>query len=203
MSHDVAARIYARLGRRTAMTRILKTSGFLGLTATMLLGLHGAALVSGAETVPQWLTTTLATLGGLSVLAIVSGVVIEHRDVEGGGRAVITGLFLPGQWLVPTTIAVGDGLGVRGITPTLFLWVGLLAGAMAGMAYVSARRIRSPPAPPGPDPERPNTPGPDTPGPDTPGPDTPGPETPGPARTERTPPKSSAETVDRTEAKES
>jgi hypothetical protein len=133
------------------MTRLLKTSGFLGLTAVMGLAIYQAAVVSGNGVIPAWLTTTTATLGGLSTLAVVTGVVLEHRDVDRSGRAVVTGLFLPGQWLLPTTIALGAGLGVRAVTPSLFLWAGLLAGAMVGMAYVSARRVRSPPAPPSPD----------------------------------------------------
>jgi len=136
------------------MTRATKTSGFLGLTSVMGLGIYQAALLSSAEPVPSWLSVTTATLGGLSVLAVVSGVVLEHRDVDQSGRAVLTGLLLPSQWLLPVTIAVGDGLGVTAVTPTLFLWTGLLAGAMVGMAYVSARRVRSPPAPPSPESRR-------------------------------------------------
>jgi hypothetical protein len=152
------------------MTRATKTSGFLGLTVVMGMGIYQAALLSGADPVPSWLSVTTATLGGLSVLAIVTGIVLEHREVDRRGRAVVTGLLLSGQWFLPATITVGDGFGVAAVTPTLFLWTGLLAGAMVGMAYVSARRVRSPPAPPAPDGQQSARPARDSPDSDVPEP---------------------------------
>lgn len=120
------------------MTRILKTSGFLGLIAMMLVGMYQNVLVAGGGPVPRWLIGGHAHLGVLSILAVVLGFAVPALGVTGRLRQAVTGLFVTGQWLLPVTVWVGEGLGASFLMPTSFLWGLCLIVAMTIMAFVAA-----------------------------------------------------------------
>lgn len=130
------------------MTRILKTSGFLGLAVMMSVGLHQVALLAGGGGPPGWMIGAHAHLGVLSILAIVTGFAVESLALTGRLRTAVTGLFLVGQWLLPATIWLGEGMGFRALMPTMFLWGASLVVAMLTMAWATA--TRSAPSPGGP-----------------------------------------------------
>lgn len=120
------------------MTRVLKTSGFLGLIAMMGVGMYQNVLVAGGGAAPRWMIGGHAHLGVLSILAVVLGFAVPALGVTGRLRQAVTGLFVLGQWLLPVTIWVGEGAGVSAVMPTSFLWGVCLIVAMAIMAYVAA-----------------------------------------------------------------
>jgi hypothetical protein len=122
------------------MTRVLKTSGFLGLTAMMGVGMYQFTLLSGGQAVPGWLVGGHAHLGVLSILAIVLGFTVDAYALAGRLRTAVTGLFVVGQWLLPVTIWVGEGAGVTALMPTTMLWGTALIVAMLLMVYVAATR---------------------------------------------------------------
>jgi len=123
---------------RMGMTRILKTSGFLGLTVMMIVGLYQNMLVAGGQTPPPWMVGGHAHLGVLSILAIVLGFAVPALDVTGRVRTAVTALFVAGQWGLPVTIWIGEGGGLTALMPLTFLWGVCLIVAMAIMAYVAA-----------------------------------------------------------------
>lgn len=120
------------------MTRVLKTSGFLGLIVMMSAGLYQNVLIVQTGTVPGWLIGGHAHLGVLSILAVVVGFAVPALGVAGRLRTALTGLFVAGQWGLPLTIWVGEGAGLQAIMPLTFLWGLCLIAAMAIMAYASA-----------------------------------------------------------------
>lgn len=120
------------------MTRILKTSGFLGLAVMMLVGLHQFTILSGGNAVPAWMIGGHAHLGVLSILAIVVGFTVEAFGVAGNLRRAVTGLFVVGQWALPLTIWIGEGGGMTFLMPTSFLWAFALIAAMLIMAWQAA-----------------------------------------------------------------
>jgi hypothetical protein len=121
------------------MTRILKTSGFLGLAVMMSVGLYQNYLLAfGGEAPPGWMIGGHAHLGVLSILAIVVGFVVPALGITGRLRQVVTGLFLAGQWGVPLTVWIGEGGGVTALMPTSFLWGLCLIVAMLILAWQSA-----------------------------------------------------------------
>ncbi|WP_313691161.1 hypothetical protein [Halorarum halobium] len=120
------------------MTRILKTSGFLGLATMMTIGLYQNMLLASGQGVPGWLVGGHAHMGVLSILAVVLGFAVPALGVTGRLRSAVTGLFVAGQWLLPVTIWVGEGAGVTMLIPTSFLWGLCLLVSMLLMAYVAA-----------------------------------------------------------------
>lgn len=121
------------------MTRILKTSGFLGLAVMMSVGLYQNYLLAfGGGAPPGWMVGGHAHLGVLSILAIVVGFVVPALGIVGRLRQVVTGLFLAGQWGVPLTIWIGEGAGVTPLMPTAFLWGLCLVVAMLVLAWQTA-----------------------------------------------------------------
>lgn len=120
------------------MTRILKTSGFLGLATMMTIGLYQVMLLSGGGGPPGWLVGTHAHLGVLSIIAVVTGFAIDALDVVGNLRTAVTGLFVVGQWLLPASIWLGEGMGITLFLPSMFLWGAMLVAAMALMAWQAA-----------------------------------------------------------------
>lgn len=116
------------------MTRLLKSSGFIGLLAMMVVGIYQHFLAEGGA-VPGWLVSGHAHLGVLSILAIVLGVVVDLYGPTGRLRTAVTVLFVQGQWLLPLSLWVGIGFGVTLLLPLVAVWgVGLIA-AIALMAY--------------------------------------------------------------------
>lgn len=109
------------------MTRVLKISGVLGLTAMMGVGIYQHTL-SSAGGAPGWMVGGHAHLGVLSILAIALGVVVDRYDVTGR-------LKTAGQWLLPVSIRVGVGMEVFVLLPTVFLWGAFLIVAMLLIAW--------------------------------------------------------------------
>lgn len=121
------------------MTRVLKTSGFLGLAVMMTLGLYQVSLLAGGGAGPPgWMVGTHAHLGVLSIIAIVTGVAVEALEVVGTLRRAVTGLFLVGQWMLPASIWLGEGMGITVFLMTIFLWGLCLVVAMLLMAWQAA-----------------------------------------------------------------
>ena len=120
------------------MTRILKTSGFLGLATMMCVGLYQNFLLASGQGAPGWMVGGHAHLGVLSILAVVVGFAVPALGVVGRMRRVVTGLFVVGQWFLPLTIWIGEGAGVTMLMPTSFLWGLCLVVSMLLMAYVAA-----------------------------------------------------------------
>lgn len=120
------------------MTRILKTSGFLGLAVVMTVGIYQSFLLASGQGVPGWIIGGHTHLGVLSILAIVLGFAIPALGITGRLRKAVTAMFVAGQWGVPLTpwLAVGAGLGF--LHPTTFLWGGLLVISMLIMAWQTA-----------------------------------------------------------------
>jgi len=116
------------------MTRVLKVSGFLGLTAMMGVGMYQHTL-SSAGGAPGWMVGGHAHLGVLSILAIALGVVVDLYDVTGRLKTAVQWLFVVGQWLLPVSIWVGVGMEVFVLLPTVFLWGAFLIVAMLLMAW--------------------------------------------------------------------
>jgi len=117
------------------MTRILKTSGFLGLTAMMVVGMYQNTLLASQGAVPSWLVGGHAHLGVLSILAIVVGFAVDAFGVVGRMRSAITGLYVVGQWLLPVTVWVAALSGIGALHATIFLWGLCLIVAMLLMAW--------------------------------------------------------------------
>jgi hypothetical protein len=120
------------------MTRILKTSGFLGLAAMMSVGLYQNYLHVVGQPVEGWMVGGHAHLGVLSILAIVVGFAVPALGVTGRLRQAVTGLFVLGQWGVPGTVWIGQGAGVTALMPTAFLWGACLIVAMLILAWQAA-----------------------------------------------------------------
>lgn len=122
------------------MTRLLKTSGFLGLATMMGVGLYQNFLImqGGPANVPPWMVGGHAHLGVLSILAIVLGFAVPALDVTGRLRTAVSGLFVVGQWALPLTVWTASGLDIGPLHATAFLWGACLLVSMLLMAYVAA-----------------------------------------------------------------
>jgi hypothetical protein len=117
------------------MSRILKTSGFLGLAVMMVVGLYQFVLLERTGALPEGLMGGHAHLGVLSILAVVVGFTVDALDLAGRVRSLVTGLYLVGQWALPLTIWIGLTLGVGVLMPTTFLWGLCLIVAMLLLAW--------------------------------------------------------------------
>lgn len=120
------------------MTRILKTSGFLGLTVMMCVGLYQATLLAQQNAVPAWMIGGHAHLGVLSILAVVMGFAVEAFSLTGRLRQAVSGMYVVGQWGVPLTVwgAAITGIGVLHVTT--YLWGLALIVSMVVMAWQAA-----------------------------------------------------------------
>ena len=120
------------------MTRLLKTSGFLGLAAMMLVGLYQATLVAGGSAAPGWMVGGHAHLGVLSILAIVVGFTVDVLGLTGRLRQAVSGLFVVGQWGVPLTVWVAVLVEFPPLHATTFVWGSALIISMLLMAWQAA-----------------------------------------------------------------
>lgn len=120
------------------MSRIFKTSGFLGLTTMMVVGLYQNYLIATGGTVPQWLIGGHAHLGVLSILAIALGVVLPAFEMRAAIERIVTWAFVVGQWALPLTVWLAAGFELEFLHPTAFLWGLLLVLAMGIMTWQSA-----------------------------------------------------------------
>lgn len=116
------------------MSRILKVSGFLGLTIQMLWGMYNVTFFTAGGQPPAWSIGGHAHFGVLGILAIVLGFAVDHYDVAGTRRQLVTYFFIAGQWLLPATIVVAFNTGMMQLQMLDYLWGVLLAIAMAIMA---------------------------------------------------------------------
>jgi hypothetical protein len=116
------------------MSRVLKTSGFLGLAVMMFVGLYMAMQLETGGGV-GWLIAGHAHLGVLSILAIVVGSQVDALDVVGRLRRAATGLYLVGQWLLPTAIWVVSATGIAIVGMSTLLWGLCLVASMLIMAH--------------------------------------------------------------------
>ena len=119
------------------MSRILKTSGFFGLAVMMSVGLYQVSLMPAGGP-PGWMVGMHAHLGVLSILAIVTGFAVDAFDIVGNLRTAVAGLYVVGQWMLPGSIFIGEGLGMLIVMPTMFLWGACLIVAMLIMAWRAA-----------------------------------------------------------------
>lgn len=119
------------------MSRVLKTSGYLGLAVMMAVGLYQNSLLAGGGQVPGWMVGGHAHLGVLSILAVVTGFAIPAFDLMGTLETGTVGLFLVGQWLLPLTIWAGEGAGLLFLMPTIFLWGLCLILSMLILAWAA------------------------------------------------------------------
>lgn len=116
------------------MSRILKTSGFLGLSIQMLWGMGNTYLITpGGPSLPSWVVGAHAHFGTLGILAIVLGFAVDRYDVSGARRTVITWGFIAGQWLLPANILVAVGLSLGPLSMLEYVWGLLLFISMALM----------------------------------------------------------------------
>ncbi|MUV86024.1 hypothetical protein GJ631_05410 [Natronomonas sp. CBA1123] len=122
------------------MTRLLKTSGFLGLATMMVVGLYQAYLLSppNPQAVPGWVVGGHAHLGVLSILALVMGFAVVAYGLVGRMRQAVSGLFVVGQWGVPLTVWGAELTGIGIIHITTFIWGAALVVSMLLMAYTAA-----------------------------------------------------------------
>jgi hypothetical protein len=119
------------------MTKLLKASGFLGLTTMMVVGLYQFILLSGGNGVPGWMIGGHAHLGVISILAIVMGFAVPALEVTGTLRTAVTVLFIAGQWGIPGIVWLGEGFSLTFLLPTAFLWGGALIVSMLIMLYAT------------------------------------------------------------------
>lgn len=119
------------------MTRVLKTSGFLGLAVAMGVGLYLNYLFAVNQPVPFWLTDGHDQLVVLSLVAVVTGVAIEWLRITGRLRRIVTSLVLAGQWFLPIVSWVGFGTGeeIVPVLATTVVWLLCLIVAMLLMAW--------------------------------------------------------------------
>ena len=120
------------------MTRILKTSGFLGLATMMCVGMYQNMLLASGAGAPGWMVGGHAHLGVLSILAVVMGFAVDALGLAGRMRSAVTGLYVVGQWCLPVTVWLAAGFGFGFLHPTAFLWGLCLIVAMLLMAYHTA-----------------------------------------------------------------
>lgn len=117
------------------MTRILKTSGYLGLATMMAVGLYQFVLLESAGSLPPGLMGGHAHLGVLSILAIVVGFAVDALGLAGRVRSAVTVLYIVGQWGLPLTIWIGITGGIGIVVPTTFIWGLCLIIAMLLLAW--------------------------------------------------------------------
>jgi hypothetical protein len=118
------------------MSRLLKASGFLGLSVQMLWGMVNTFLITpGGPPLPPWVVGAHAHFGVLGILAVVLGFAVERYDLPSTQRRVVTGGYVAGQWLLPANILVAIGAGMPMLSVLEYLWGLLLFASMAVMTW--------------------------------------------------------------------
>lgn len=132
------------------MTRVLKTSGFLGLAVVVIVGIYGDYLHASGQAPPFWLTAGSDQLSMLSLVVIVTGFTIEWLTITGRARRIVTGLVIVSQWLLPISLWVGFGTGteIELVLATSVVWWPCLIVAMCFMAWQTATTETSGRVPP-------------------------------------------------------
>ncbi|MFB6079298.1 MAG: hypothetical protein ABEJ80_10020 [Halarchaeum sp.] len=116
------------------MSRALKVSGFLGLTVQMLWGMSNVAFLVGGPPafMSEWVGAH-AHFGVLGILAVVTGLAVDHYGTSGTRRSVAVYGFILGQWLLPGTLVAQGITGMHQIGMLEFVWGICLLAAMAVM----------------------------------------------------------------------
>ena len=90
------------------------------------------------QMIETWLIGAHAHFGVLGILAVVLGFAVDHFDVRGTRRQVVTYCFVVGQWLLPATIIVAFATNTLQLEALNYLWGIILAVAMGTMALEAA-----------------------------------------------------------------
>jgi len=116
------------------MSRVLKGSGFLGLTVQMLWGMGNVAFIIGGrpDFWGEWVGAH-AHFGVLGILAVVTGLAVDHFDTRGTRRQVAVYGYALGQWLLPATLVAQGVTGIEPLGMLEFVWGICLLAAMAVM----------------------------------------------------------------------
>lgn len=116
------------------MSRILKISGFLGLAVQMLWGIGNVAThIVGTPDNWAQMVGAHAHFGVLGILAVVTGLAVDHYGTSGTRRSVVVWTYVAGQWLLPATLVTQAVTGMMQLGMLAFLWGILLFVAMATM----------------------------------------------------------------------
>ncbi|WP_135827670.1 hypothetical protein [Halorussus halobius] len=104
----------------------------------MFVGMYQNVLIASGQGAPAWMIGGHAHLGVLSILAIVMGFTVDALALSGTLRSAVTGLYVVGQWGLPLSVWLAEGLGLGVLHMTAFLWGLCLIVAMLLMAYHTA-----------------------------------------------------------------
>lgn len=114
----------------------------------MFVGMYQNVLIASGQGAPAWMIGGHAHLGVLSILAIVMGFTVDALALTGTLRSAVTGLYVVGQWGLPLSVWLAEGLGLGVLHVTTFLWGLCLIVAMLLMAYHTATASDSSQGPP-------------------------------------------------------
>lgn len=115
------------------MSRLLKLSGFLGLTVQMLWGIGNVVnLMQGTPIPSEIMGPAHAHFGVLSLAIIVAGFAVEQYEFGGARRLLAVWGLILGQWLLPATI-LGE-LVTEAVLLLAFVWGILLFLGMGSIA---------------------------------------------------------------------
>lgn len=121
------------------MSRVLKLSGFVGLTVQMLWGMTNIVnLMQGTPIPSEIMAAAHAHFGVLSIAVVVAGFAVEQVDIRGGRRTLTVWGIVLGQWLLPATIL--SELVSPAIQLLAFLWGVLLFLGMGSIALAIYRQ---------------------------------------------------------------
>ena len=117
------------------MSRLLKASGFLGLSVQMLWGMGNVVFLMGGSLPAFWgeWVGAHAHFGVLGILAVVTGLAVEHYGTSGTRRSVVVYGYTLGQWLLPATLVAVAVSGLHQLGILEFVWGICLLAAMAVM----------------------------------------------------------------------
>lgn len=120
------------------MTRILKTSGFLGLAVQMVWGMANVGMhIAGTPPYFAEIVGAHAHFGVLGILAVVTGFAVDRFEVSGTRRTIAVWGFVVGQWLLPATLVVQGATGLNQLGMLMFVWGVLLLASMAVMTQAA------------------------------------------------------------------
>ncbi len=115
------------------MSRVLKLSGFIGLTLQMVWGMGNIVNLMMGTPIPSGaMAGAHAHFGVLSIAIVVSGFAVERYEITGGRRTLTVWGLVVGQWLLPLTV-LGEAVSQM-ISLAAFLWGILL---LLGMGSIS------------------------------------------------------------------
>lgn len=115
------------------MSRILKLSGFTGLSLQMIWGMANVVnLMMGAPIPSGIMKGAHAHFGVLSIAIVVAGFAVAQYELSGTRRSVTVWSLIAGQWLLPLTLFAE--MIARPLSLLAFLWGTLLFIGMGSIA---------------------------------------------------------------------